>query len=228
MKRLLLVLWRFGAGLFLLFLTAVLVQALLRTPVALSRSRVLLPVGAGFGGGLLVFTLGSRFLILYVFGHELTHWLVAKLFRRRTGRFRVGVTSGSVAVERPNIWITLAPYFIPVYALICIGIYGVVNCFMRPVPPDAVVKGFMAAIGVAYAFHVRLTIFAASRAQSDVAAYGRFLSLSLVLCCNVALLFLALVVASRAWHHGLVAFVRSFETSLDAAVAAARWVQSVR
>lgn len=223
MKRLCRSLWRIASGLVLLFLTAVLVQALLRTPLTLDRHRIVLPAAAGFGGGILVFTLGSRFLLLYVFGHELTHWLMAKLFRRRTGRFRVGAGHGSVAVERPNIWIALAPYFIPVYALGCIGLYGVVKHIMQPAPPDAVVKMFMAAIGAAYAFHVRLTAFAASRAQSDFAPYGRFLSLSLVLCCNAALLFVALVAAGRAWHHGLLAFTRSFNGSVDTAMEAARW-----
>ena len=62
-------------------------------------------LGLGPGAGLSV--------RLYVFGHELTHWLTARLFRRRTGAFHVGGDRGYVMVERPNVWITLAPYFVP-------------------------------------------------------------------------------------------------------------------
>lgn len=213
----------------LLFLSVGLAEALARLPVRLDRDRVILPLVCGFGGGLLFFSLVSRFLILYVFGHELTHWLAAKLFRRRTGRFRIGATSGSVAIERPNIWITLAPYVVPVYAVGSIGAYGVVSFFMTPTP-IWLTKTAMAVLGITYAFHVRLTVHALSRPQSDFAAYGVLFSLAFVFFCNVALLFCALVIATSQWGHGIVLLTailnRNGQALLDGLLWCRDWVRT--
>jgi hypothetical protein len=185
----------------LLTVSVTLALALVHLPVNWRENGTVLPLVAGFFGGLAFFFLISRFLALYVFGHELTHFLVAKLFRRQTGRFRIGVASGSVAVERPNIWITLAPYFIPLYTLIWIGIYGLADFFWATAPawlPEA----FAAGIGITYAFHVRLTLYALARQQSDLERYGRPLSLAFISCCNVLLLFLGVLTATGEWGQG--------------------------
>jgi hypothetical protein len=183
---------------FCLWLALVVIRALVQLPVNLDRRRVVLPLGLGFGAGLGFFLLISRMIFLYVVGHELTHWLMAKVFRRRTGKLRVGLGNGSVAIERPNIWITLAPYFIPVYALMGVGVYGLVDMFWRTEP--AWMRSLLIAlIGAAYAFHVVLTISALRRAQSDVRMHGRPLSLSLILLCNLVVILLALMVATGQW-----------------------------
>jgi hypothetical protein len=57
---------------------------------------------------------------LHVFAHEGAHWLVAKLFRRRTSGFSVGWRGGAVEVESPNLWIALAPYILPLWVLLWI------------------------------------------------------------------------------------------------------------
>jgi hypothetical protein len=173
-----------------------------RLPWPLDRKNVVAPLVAGFAGGMVFFTLVNRMQVLYVYGHELTHWLAAKLFRRRTGRFSVRQTGGHVQVERPNIWIVLAPYFIPLYAVLWTGIYGVVLMCWKT-PPGWLSPVFNVGLGITYAFHVRMTFYALNRAQSDLAMHGGFLSLSLILFCNVGLVMLCLVAATGQWTRGV-------------------------
>src|ERR1700730_3092693 len=54
-----------------------------------------------------------RPMLLYVFGHELTHAIWVWLMGGRVSRFRVGRDGGHVVVNRTNFWIALAPYFFP-------------------------------------------------------------------------------------------------------------------
>jgi len=182
----------------LLYLTGALLWAVADLPVALDRNAAFLPLVLGFTGGVLFFSFFSRPLMVYVFGHELTHWLAAKVFLRRTGAFHAGAAGGSVAVERPNIWIALAPYFFPVYTVIWIGLYGA-YCFWRRAagPAEWAVRTAYAGVGATYAFHVVLTAYALLRGQRDLRLYGRVLSLSFIFFCNVLLVFLGLVLVSR-------------------------------
>lgn len=182
--------------------------ALVHLPVKWRNNGTIMPLGLGFGVGLLFFTLISRFLVLYVFGHELTHYVMAKVFRRETGRFRLGTASGSIAIERPNIWITLAPYFIPVYTLLWIGLHGVIS-FLWHQPAAWLPQVFAAGVGVTYAFHVRLTLYALARQQSDLRYYGRALSLSFIAFCNILLLYFGTIGATGNWQYSIKAIERS-------------------
>ncbi|MFO7820658.1 MAG: hypothetical protein R6V56_01155 [Lentisphaeria bacterium] len=193
---------RFTLTLILLVLALTLAVALAQLPVEWRNNGTILPLGLGFGGGFLFFLLISRVLALYVFGHELTHLIAAKLFRRETGRFRLGLASGSVAVERPNIWITLAPYFVPVYTLLWIGLYGIVDFFWKNSPAGLHVA-FTAGVGITYAFHVRLTLYALRRKQTDLQRYGKAMSLAFITFCNILLLYLGAVAATGQWDDGV-------------------------
>ena len=52
-----------------------------------------------------------RPILIYVFGHELTHALWVWLMGGRVSRFRVGADGGHVVTTQANFWIALAPYF---------------------------------------------------------------------------------------------------------------------
>ena len=195
-------LFRVGLAVFLLYLSSGLIWTILTLPVSLDRHPAALPALIGFVCGLVLFVLGNRFLRLYVFGHELTHWLAAKCFFRQTEGFRVSGESGSVAVERPNVWIVLTPYFVPIYTLVWVGLYGVVR-FWHGAMNGHALHVFYAGLGVTYAFHTALTAHALGREQKDLTLYGRFFSLSLILCCNAALLFAALALAGGEWGHAI-------------------------
>lgn len=173
-----------------------------------------IPFAAGFGAGVLCFSLFLRFNRLYVFGHELTHFLIAKLFSRRTGRFRIGSSGGSVAIERPNIWITLAPYFIPIYALIWTGIYGLCQFFIGSLPAWTT-TAFPIGLGVTYSHHIILTLRALRTEQSDLRRHGRLLSLSVILFCNILLLFSGTATATSAWEETGTAIYQAVRKEIE-------------
>src|SRR5213596_494857 len=72
-----------------------------------------------------------RPILLYVFGHELTHALWVWLMGGRVSRFRVGRDGGHVVTNKANFWIALAPYFFPLYSILAIGTYGVFSLFVN-------------------------------------------------------------------------------------------------
>jgi hypothetical protein len=171
---------------------------LLSLPLYVDSRTMLWPALAGFVVSTLFLLSGIRLLRLYVVGHELTHWLAAKLFRRRTGTFRADARSGSLEVEDPNALIVLAPYFVPVYTLAWVGLYGVVRMWVDPLPEGGVAL-FCGGIGATYAFHLFLTLLALQRGQDDLRLCGPVFSVGVILLGNLLLVFLAMVVADRLW-----------------------------
>ena len=171
---------------------------LLSLPLYVDSRTMLWPALAGFAVAVLFLLSGIRLLRLYVVGHEVTHWLAAKLFRRRTGSFRADGCSGSVEVEDPNALIVLAPYFIPAYTLAWVGVYGIVRMWVEPLPEWGMAL-FCAGIGATYAFHLSLTLLALRRGQEDLRLCGPVFSIGVILLGNLALVFLAMVVADRLW-----------------------------
>ncbi|MGD9896734.1 MAG: hypothetical protein AB7T14_06640 [Candidatus Methylacidiphilaceae bacterium] len=86
---------------------------------------------ASFGGGLLLWSLVCFFWKIpprpYIFAHELTHALAVYLQGGKVSRFRVGRGSGSIRSDRSNLWIVLSPYFIPLYMLLWLGLWTIVD-----------------------------------------------------------------------------------------------------
>src|SRR6266404_5373729 len=70
-----------------------------------------------------------RPVILYVFGHELTHALWVLLMGGRVSGFRIGPEGGHIVTNRTNFWIALAPYIFPLYGVLAIAIYGGLSLF---------------------------------------------------------------------------------------------------
>src|SRR5260370_21356339 len=54
-----------------------------------------------------------RPVILYVFGHELTHALWVWLMGGRVSRFRIGPEGAQIMTNPTHFWIALAPYIFP-------------------------------------------------------------------------------------------------------------------
>jgi len=65
----------------------------------------------------------------YVFGHELSHALAAWLSGAKVRHFRVSKKGGSVSVSKSNVFVALAPYVLPLYALAVMGAYFACGCF---------------------------------------------------------------------------------------------------
>ena len=108
MPKLLLAVVKFLCIIGLLYLSVALVLCIPKVLGTLEKNRLALIAGGAFVVGLPLFCF-LRLNSLYVFGHELTHWVMAKIFLRKTGRFQSGKNAGAVEVENPNVWIILAP-----------------------------------------------------------------------------------------------------------------------
>ena len=128
----------------------------------------------------------------YVFGHELTHAAAAWMSGARVSKFKVSKKGGSVAVSKTNVFVALAPYFVPLYALLVFTVYAAVNRFY---PLDIYWRWTLWLIGAAVGFHVALTVYALKQKQPDLKMAGTFLSGVLIYLGNMVLMsvFLALL-----------------------------------
>ncbi len=134
-----------------------------------------------------------RPMLVYVFGHELTHALWVLIMGGRVSRFRVGRDGGHIVTNRNNFWIALAPYFFPLYSIIAIALYGVGSLFFNVQPYGRLLY---AVIGVTWAFHFTFTCWMIPKNQTDLTDQGTFFSLVVIYLMNLLLLSVLLVLAS--------------------------------
>jgi hypothetical protein len=134
-----------------------------------------------------------RPILVYVFGHELTHALWVWLMGGRVSRFRVGRDGGHVVTNKANFWIALAPYFFPLYSILAIAIYGALSLFVNMQPYG---RWLYAAIGVTWAFHFTFTCWMIPKNQTDLIDQGTFFSLVVIYLMNLLLLSMMLILSS--------------------------------
>ena len=134
-----------------------------------------------------------RPLVIYVFGHELTHALWVWLMGGRVSRFRVSRDGGHVVTSKANFWIALAPYFFPIYSILVIVVYGALSLFLEVQPYGQLLY---ALIGVSWAFHFTFTCWMIPKNQSDLSDNGTVFSLVLIYLMNLILLSVLLIIAS--------------------------------
>src|SRR5438034_2003083 len=134
-----------------------------------------------------------RPVIIYVFGHELTHVLWVWLMGGRVSRFRVGSNGGHVVTSKANFWIALAPYFFPIYSILTIAVYGVLSLFLNVQPYGRLLY---AVIGATWAFHFTFTCWMIPKNQTDLSEQGTFFSLIVIYLMNFLLLSVMLILAS--------------------------------
>lgn len=134
-----------------------------------------------------------RPILLYVFGHEVTHAIWVWLMGGRVSRFRVGRDGGHIVTNRTNFWIALAPYFFPFYSILAIAIYGVLSIFYNVQPYGRLLY---AIIGATWAFHLTFTCWMIPKSQSDLRDHGTFFSLVVIYLMNLVLLSVLLIIAS--------------------------------
>ena len=134
-----------------------------------------------------------RPVILYVFGHELTHALWVLLMGGRVSRFRVGRDGGHIVASRTNFFIALAPYFFPLYSILAIAAYGIFGLFFNVQPYGRLLY---AVIGITWAFHLTFTCWMIPKSQTDLKDHGTFFSLVIIYLMNLLLLIVMLVTVS--------------------------------
>lgn len=124
---------------------------------------------------------------VYVLGHEFTHALAAMLCGGRVKGMKVSGEGGHVYVTKDNFFVTLAPYFVPLYALIVFAVFILGRVFFKWDTPWAW-GVFHWALGLTYTFHVLLTIGILRTRQPDITSQGRLFSGVIILLGNALVL----------------------------------------
>ena len=158
---------------------------------ALTRIQASLPllIGAALYCPLHFWLPANRFF--YVLAHELSHALAALVSGVKIKKINVRKNGGYVVMNATNAFISLAPYFIPFYALAAGLAYGLASFFwnMAPYRPF-----FTGATGFFLTFHLLHTgDILTGPVQSDLKKAGGVLfSLSMVVLLNSLCLAVAL------------------------------------
>ena len=164
-----------------------------------------------FGGVLwgLVYLAGIRPVTAYVLGHELSHYVTARLFGGRIFDWKVSAEGGYVETDKSNTWITLAPYLVPFYTLIIMVLFGVAGLMvdMQASHPVSLWKWTVhlkptrllyAMVGLTWCFHATYTVKTVVAEQGDLKRNGEFFSMMLIFLINAFLLIALFLAASPA------------------------------
>ena len=114
---------------------------------------------------------------MYLWAHEFTHLLVAKLFLRHVHGFHITSRSGGkVVIDRTNVAIDLAPYALPLYNVVA----------LLPVTLTAgegpyASRIYLGAAAFLFAMHLCFSVEGFIDGQPDVRRSGRIFSLAVVL-----------------------------------------------
>lgn len=121
----------------------------------------------------------------YVLGHEAVHAGMAWIFGGKIKSFKVSEDGGAVKTDKSNFIIELAPYFIPIYAIIITAVYFVIAS-------SYAINGalFVFLIGFALAFHIISTIEIMKIRQPDIVKSGYFFSIIMVYVINIIVIAL--------------------------------------
>ena len=162
-----------------------------------------------------------RPVLIYVFGHELTHAVWVWAMGGRVSQFKVASDGGHIITNKHNFWIALAPYFFPLYSILVILGYGAAAFFLREMQPwhHWLMYGL---IGGTWAFHITFTLWMIPKGQTDLTYHGTFFSLVVIYLMNLLVLTIFLVVAAP--HVSMHRFAHVFyHNALDFSV----WVRGV-
>lgn len=225
---------KFVIGLFLLPVCCVLTAAFFNALVDAFTSQVaghphfwLTPQFLCFGAGVVawlgVYFLMPKWLTIYVFGHELTHAIAVKLMGGRVSAFSVGRDGGHIISSKINTWIALSPYFVPIYSVFAITIYGLVSLFVDLGPHRDIAAGLLYfSLGLTWCFHACFTLSMIPRGQSDLHYGGTFFSLTIIYLMNLFVLSLLLILATP--YVSFASFGRELLAQAQSFAAEVAWI----
>ncbi len=124
---------------------------------------------------------------IYVFMHEMTHALAALCCGSRVKDVSVGRESGYVKMDKANVFIVLAPYFVPGYVLITVFVYMIGDLFVDLTPYRQV---FLFLMGFFTSFHfiqTFKTLFEADQPDLKLAG-GKVFSVVMIVSANLVVL----------------------------------------
>lgn len=157
---------------------------------------------------------GWRPVRSYVFGHEVSHLLVARAFGGKILDWDFSATGGYVETNKSNTWITLAPYLLPFYSLMVLILFGVAGMLWNLHAMQHISLGqaalrfkpvwfFYALLGMTWCFHATFTWKTIRIEQSDLQKNGEFFSMLLIFLVNVLLIIGLFIAASPSPGLGL-------------------------
>lgn len=160
-------------------------------------------------------------LLVYVYGHELTHAVWVWIMGGRVSHFEATSEGGHIITDKSNFLIALAPYFFPIYSLLTIAIWGAVSLFH---PMESYHEYLFALIGASWGFHLTFTLWMIPKGQTDLTEHGTLFSLVIIYLMNLALLATFLIVASP--HVALHDYLReAFCSTVDFSASARNILQ---
>jgi hypothetical protein len=179
------------------------ILAVLLLPICIGAVSALIQVVRATGGAdrfwvvfiggaacwLVVFLLLPKPMLVYVYGHELTHALWTWLFGGRVKKFRASSDGGQVVVSKSNFLIVLAPYFFPLYAVLVVLVFALGNLAFGWARH---LVWFHLLLGSAYSFHVTLTAHILRTRQSDITSQGWMFSAVVIFLGNISILLIGL------------------------------------
>ena len=151
-----------------------------------------------------------RPVVIYVFGHELTHAIWVWLMGGKVTDFKVGRDGGHIVTNKNNVLIALAPYFYPIYSMLLLVIYGVAALFTDVGPYNRL---FFVLLGATWAFHISFTLWMIPKGQSDLTYHGTFYSLVIIYIINLLILSAMLIIASP--ESSFLAFARELFSNTE-------------
>lgn len=150
-----------------------------------------------FAGGAAAFAalavLFWRPVIVYVFAHELVHALATWLCLGQVTNLQASAAGGKVTTSKSNTFIRLAPYFVPLYAMLAALLFVALDAGWRPMAEYR--WALSAALGFTMAFHVGFTLWSLNRGQPDLKPDGWLFSLVIIYLANVLVLAAMLGIA---------------------------------
>lgn len=138
---------------------------------------------------LTVFLLLPKPMLIYVFGHELTHALWTWVCGGRVKKFKASASRGHVILTKSNFLIALAPYFFPLYAVLVILFFVIGHLIWNW---QHYLPWFHFFIGAAYAFHITLTWHILQTRQTDITDQGYVFSIVVIWLGNVLVLLVGI------------------------------------
>ncbi len=168
---------------------------------------------------LTVFLLLPKPMLVYVFGHELTHALWTWACGGRVKKFKASAKGGHVVITKSNFLIALAPYFFPLYAVLVILVFVIGNLIWRW---EGYAPWFHFLLGAAYAFHVTLTWHILQMQQSDITEQGCLFSAAVIWIGNVLVLLIGIPLLTAR-----VSVLNALAWWLDGTARVLRWLAQV-
>lgn len=167
----------------------------------------------------------DNFLYLYVLGHELTHAFAAVLCLGGFSGLQASIDGGEVQTSKNNIFIALAPYFIPLWAMVWAGLFMLVNIFYSLDDYQGLLYG---GIGFWWAFNLSWTAWIIPKDQPDLRENGIFFSLMFVYLANQIVLILMLMLCNLlAASNFITDFCKNAETLFSLVKESFKWLISL-